>query len=86
MDSSIRFLSDSLGIREIIDKYRSRADSERSKGDLFEELMARYFMTDPVYADDLEWAKTWMNFPYRDQFGYRDVGIDIVAKTKTGEY
>ncbi|NCA74347.1 MAG: DEAD/DEAH box helicase [Gammaproteobacteria bacterium] len=71
---------------DIIRKYRSESLSKHGVGSKFEELMARYFMTDPTYAQQLEWTKTWMNFPYRKDFGGSDTGIDLVAKTVTGEY
>ena len=71
---------------DIIAKYRSEAYSERDKGARFEELMVRYFMTDPTYASQLDWVKSWMNFPGRKDLGGRDTGIDLVAKSKIGEY
>ncbi len=71
---------------DIIAKYRSESYSEHDKGTRFEELMARYFMTDPTYASMLEWTRSWMNFPGRIDLGRMDTGIDLVAKTKTGEY
>ena len=77
---------DLVTFREIIREYGRKAESQRDKGDMFEDLMARYFMTDPVYADDLEWVYSWMRFPFRGEFGGRDVGIDLVAKTKKGDY
>lgn len=43
-------------------------------------------MTDPTYSNQLQWAKTWMSFPGRGDFGGKDTGIDIVAKTRDGEY
>lgn len=71
---------------DILDKYRSESYSERDKGTRFEELMARYFMTDPTYASILKWTKPWMDFFGRKEFGGKDTGIDLVAKTKAGEY
>ena len=71
---------------DILRKYRSESNSERDKGTKFEELMARYFMTDPAYSIQLQWCRLWNDFHYRDQFGGQDTGIDLVAKTKSGEY
>lgn len=71
---------------DIISKYRSDSYSERDKGTRFEELIARYFMTDPTYASMLKWTKPWMDFSGRTDLGRMDTGIDLVAKTKTGEY
>ena len=71
---------------DVLRKYRSESNSERAKGTKFEELMARYFMTDPTYSTQLQWCKVWSNFPQRDEFGGIDSGIDLVALTKSGDY
>lgn len=75
-----------MSFRSILETYRSESTSERDKGTKFEELIARYLMTDEVYAQKIEWVKMWNDFPQRLQFGISDTGIDLVAKTKMGEY
>lgn len=71
---------------ELLDKYRKNAFSKSDLGTKFEELMVGYLKTDPKYAPQFEWVKLWRNFPARDELGGRDTGIDIVAKTNSGEY
>lgn len=71
---------------DVLRKYRSESTSEKDKGTKFEELMARYFVTDPTYSTQLQWCKVWSNFPQRDELGGVDTGIDLVAKTKSGDY
>ena len=75
-----------MSFETVLDKYRTVSYSERDKGSRFEELIGRYLMTDPAYANQLDRVWTWMDFPYRNDFGGRDTGIDLVARTKTGEY
>lgn len=71
---------------ELLDKYRKNAFSKSDLGTKFEELMVGYLKTDPKYAPQFEWVKLWRNFPARDELGGQDTGIDIVAKTNSGEY
>lgn len=76
----------SVTFQSILQKYRSHSYSERDKGARFEELISRYLMTDPAYASTLEKVWVWSSFPSRSDFGGRDTGIDLVARTKDGEY
>lgn len=43
------------------------------------------FLTDPRYAN-LERVWLWEEFPGRKDFGGTDLGIDLVARTDTGDY
>lgn len=70
----------------ILDKYRSDSISERDKGNKFELLMQRFLQTDPVFSSKLETVWLWNDFFAKDQFGGKDVGIDLVAKTIEGNY
>ena len=71
---------------QILHKFRQEAFSERDKGFRFERLMQAYLKTTSVYEGLFEEVWLWMEFPYHDQFGGKDVGIDLVAKTFTEEY
>lgn len=71
---------------KILDKFRSESVSERDKGGRFERLMQAYMQTTPLYADDLDKVWLWSEFPYHDQFGGKDTGIDLVAKTTDDNY
>ena len=70
----------------ILDKYRAESVSEREKGNKFEMLMKRYLQTDPIYANSLTNVWLWNEFFAKDQFGGKDVGIDLVAETTGGSY
>ena len=70
----------------ILDKYRDDSFSQRDKGNRFEILMQRFLLTDPVFSSKLEQVWTWNEFFAKDQFGGKDVGIDLVAKTIEGSY
>ena len=70
----------------ILDKYRAESASEREKGNKFELLMKRYLQTDPIYANGLTNVWLWNEFFAKDQFGGKDVGIDLVAETTGGSY
>lgn len=74
-------------LTDLLTEFRSASQSEREKGTYFEELTITYFKNEPAYKDHYsevltygEWAKSFG----RDA---KDVGIDLVAKTKaTNEY
>ena len=70
----------------ILDKYREESLSERDKGNKFELLMLRYLKTDPVYASTLANVWLWNEFFAKDEFGGKDVGIDLVAETFGGNF
>ena len=70
----------------ILDKYRQDSLSQKQKGYKFELLMQRYLQTDPIFASSLSNVWLWENFFAKDQFGGKDVGIDLVAETTGGNY
>lgn len=65
---------------KIIDKFRREAWSERDKGFRFERLMQAYLKTTSLYAGRFEEVWLWSEFPCHDQFGGKDIGIDLVPK------
>jgi predicted helicase len=75
-----------MPFRQILDQYRRLAFSERDKGDRFERLMQAYLQTDPRYADLFSHVWLWNEFPARRDFGGKDTGIDLVARTTSGDY
>lgn len=75
-----------MTFKSILDKYRRISFSERDKGARFERLMQAYLKTDPAYANDLIDVWLWEDFPSRKDFGGKDIGIDLVARTITGDY
>jgi len=70
----------------VLEKYRKKAFSERDKGNRFECLMQAYLQTDPKYSYHFKNVWMWNDFPCKRDFGGKDIGIDLVAFTHTGEY
>jgi predicted helicase len=75
-----------MQFNNIIEKYRAISFSERDKGTRFERLMQAWLRTDPLYKDRLVHVWLWNEFPGRKDFGGKDTGIDLVAKTNLGDY
>ena len=72
-------------INDILHEIRLKATTEREKGTDFERLMKLWFQTDPRY-NELEKVWLWEEFPARKDFGGKDLGIDLVARTEYGDY
>ena len=73
-------------LRDILNQYKDQSTSLRNQGDRFEALIQAYLLSDRRYTSSLEKVWLWMEFPFRDQFGGNDTGIDLVAKTNKGDY
>ena len=67
-------------VDELLEKYRSAEISERDKGAKFERLMKNFLLTNPVYRGKFSDVWLWNEFPFRDELGTVDLGIDIVCK------
>ena len=76
----------STSLAQLLSSFRQAAASEREKGTYFEELMLCYLRNEPSYRD--LYAQVWTYGDWAKQQGLdaRDVGIDLVAQTTTGEY
>lgn len=74
-----------LSIHHILHEIRLKAQTEKEKGTDFERLMKLWFKTDPRYSN-LEQVWLWEEFPGRKDFGGKDLGIDLVARTEYGDY
>ena len=73
-------------VDELLEKYRSAEISERDKGTKFERLMKNFLMTNPVYRGKFSDVWLWNEFPFRDELGIVDLGIDIVCKEFDGNF
>ncbi len=71
---------------QILNKFRKESLSEKDKGFRFERLMQAYLKTTSIYESLFEIIWLWSEFPYREQFGGKDIGIDLVAQTFSGDY
>ncbi len=74
------------GINDVLREIRDKSFTQRAKGATFEKLMKQWFMSDPRYANRLEKVWLWEEFPSKKDFGGKDLGIDLVAKTEEGDY
>ncbi len=75
-----------MTIDELLIKYRDENISEHERGEKFERLMKYFLLTYPVYQGKFSEVWLWNEFPFRDELGNKDLGIDIVAKTVDGEF
>lgn len=74
-----------MTFQDVLNIFRSKSFSEHDKGTQFERLMRSWLLSDPRY-NMLTEVWLWENFPGRKDFGGKDTGIDLVAKTESGEY
>ncbi|MDR1377652.1 MAG: DEAD/DEAH box helicase family protein [Synergistaceae bacterium] len=72
--------------QDILKKYRDFSFSERDKGARFERLMQTFLRTYPLYEGKFRHMWLWNEFPYRQDFGGKDTGIDLVAQTVEGDF
>lgn len=74
-------------LNKLLEKYRQTSQTEREKGNYFEELIVTYFKNEPTYND--LYSDVWLYADWAKEQGIdgRDTGIDLVAKTDaTNEY
>lgn len=74
-----------MTLNDILHKYRSESFTQKDKGTQFERLMRSWLLSDPRYSN-LTDVWMWEDFPSKKDFGGKDTGIDLVARTDTGEY
>ena len=74
-----------MTFKQVLEKYRAISFTEKEKGTKFERLMRSWLLTDPRY-ERLTQVWMWNDFPSKSDFGGKDIGIDLVAKTELGEY
>ncbi|MEM6406021.1 MAG: type ISP restriction/modification enzyme [Pseudomonadota bacterium] len=72
-------------LQTLLNTYRHHAQSEREKGSYFEELICTYLRHEPRYAD--LYFQVWRYADWARDTGrdIRDVGIDLVAATRSGD-
>ena len=75
-----------MTFQDILAKYRAVSFSERDKGDRFERLMQAFLQTVPWYAGTFQHVWLWREFPYKQNLGGKDTGIDLVAQTVEGDF
>jgi len=74
-------------LSELLDSFRRASRSQREKGSYFEELIICYLRHEPSYRDLYDEVLPWREWAERQGIDRRDVGIDLVARTRaTGEF
>lgn len=74
-----------MTFKEVLDKFRTQSFTEKDKGTKFEKLIKSWLLTDPRYTQ-LTDVWLWEEFPAKRNFGGKDIGIDLVAKTELGDF
>ncbi len=69
----------------LLEKYRALSKTEREKGTYFELLIQCYLQNEPSYADLYSDVWTYADWAKEQGLKAQDTGIDLVAKTHTGE-
>lgn len=75
-----------MNLESVLKHLEEISFSKRDKGDRFESLIKNWFLSAPLYCDNIEKIWLWNEFPYRNQFGGSDSGIDLVIHTQENEY
>ena len=75
-----------MNLEQVLKKLNDLSISKRDKGDKFEKLIKNWFLTTNLYKNNINKIWLWGEFPYRNQLGGNDNGIDIVILTTENEY
>lgn len=75
-----------MTLNKILELLEKNSESTREKGSKFEILIKNWFLTKKLYADNIKEIWLWDEFPYRDQFGGSDSGIDLVICNEKDEF
>ncbi|MBD5320046.1 MAG: DEAD/DEAH box helicase [Bacteroides sp.] len=74
-----------MTFNDVLNKFRAESFTQKDKGTQFERLMRSWLLSDPRYSMLTEvWL--WEDFPSKADFGGKDTGIDLVARTDSGDY
>lgn len=74
-----------MTFNDVLNKFRAESFTQKDKGTQFERLMRSWLLSDPRYSN-LSDVWMWEDFPSKADFGGKDTGIDLVARTDTGDY
>ena len=72
-------------LQQLLDDFRDTAVTPREWGNAFELLCVAFFTREPRYAELYATVETWADWAARQGRDRRDVGIDLVAETRSGE-
>jgi predicted helicase len=72
-------------LEKLLDSFRQAAVSEKEKGTYFEELILCYLRNEATFRDLYSEVWTYGDWAALNGLSKQDAGIDLVAKTVTGE-
>ena len=75
-----------MNLKDILKELGESSHSLRDKGTRFELLIKNWFLTTKLYSDNIKEIWFWNEFPYKNQFGGSDSGIDLVIHNQEDEY
>ncbi|MBR4383036.1 MAG: DEAD/DEAH box helicase, partial [Selenomonadaceae bacterium] len=75
-----------MTIDELLEKYRAEESSTHGLGTKFERLMKNFMLTYPAWRGKFSDVWLWNEFPFREELGGIDLGVDLVAKTVDGDF
>ncbi len=75
-----------MNFHKVLERYRTISFSEKDKGARFERLMSAFLQTVPWYEGKFKRVWLWNDFPYKENIGGKDTGIDLVAQTVEGDF
>lgn len=75
-----------MTIDSLLEDYQIFAMTDVEKGERFERLMRNFLLTYPVWRGIVADVWRWKDFPYRNELGGKDLGIDLVVKTVGGDF
>ena len=75
-----------MNLKDILNELENNSLSLRDKGAKFELLIKNWFLTTKLYSDNINEIWLWNEFPYKNQFGGSDSGIDLVIHNLEDEY
>jgi predicted helicase len=69
-----------VDLRQLLQKYRSKAVSEREKGTYFERLVKVWLENAPTQREQISRVLTYADWARENRLDQRDTGIDLVAQ------
>ena len=76
-------MSSENGFLKVLKKLKIKASNPREQGAYFENLIKSFLKYDPIYQDKFKDVWLWSEWP--DRGNKPDTGVDIVAKSHSGE-
>lgn len=80
LDSQSSQANSARALDALLAQYRSLSDSERMKGNLFEQLIKQYLLNDAQMKLEFQEVYLWKDWPGNNKLP--DTGIDLVATTR----